>query len=185
MNIPFFFTPHTCLTRFFFFFSSRRRHTRWNCDWSSDVCSSDLEYGRLLAQPFNPASGRLSDEPALLTDSVFNPGGQIGYTVSASGILLFQHSPRTQPRLWLARTGAVLDSMGRDSAWTHRVSHNGRFVAEGGYVLSVRDLRRGVVLQLAIPGEEADITAYPVWSPDDAHIAFVGGGRSPSLAVVR
>src|SRR5438309_6301008 len=27
-----------------FFFSSRRRHTRWNCDWSSDVCSSDLRY---------------------------------------------------------------------------------------------------------------------------------------------
>src|SRR5689334_24994781 len=25
-----------------FVFSSRRRHTRWNCDWSSDVCSSDL-----------------------------------------------------------------------------------------------------------------------------------------------
>src|SRR5689334_3211137 len=24
-----------------FFFSSRRRHTSWNCDWSSDVCSSD------------------------------------------------------------------------------------------------------------------------------------------------
>src|SRR6267142_5311968 len=28
---------------FFFFFSSRRRHTRLTCDWSSDVCSSDLE----------------------------------------------------------------------------------------------------------------------------------------------
>src|SRR6266487_2395069 len=27
----------------FFFFSSRRRHTRWTGDWSSDVCSSDLE----------------------------------------------------------------------------------------------------------------------------------------------
>src|SRR5207253_6095908 len=26
-----------------FFFSSRRRHTRWPRDWSSDVCSSDLE----------------------------------------------------------------------------------------------------------------------------------------------
>src|SRR5205085_7750429 len=25
-----------------FFFSSRRRHTRFDCDWSSDVCSSDL-----------------------------------------------------------------------------------------------------------------------------------------------
>src|SRR2546430_4941937 len=30
-----------CL-RHFFFFSSRRRHTRFDCDWSSDVCSSDL-----------------------------------------------------------------------------------------------------------------------------------------------
>src|SRR2546427_7061990 len=28
---------------FVFFFSSRRRHTRFDCDWSSDVCSSDLE----------------------------------------------------------------------------------------------------------------------------------------------
>src|SRR2546430_9498920 len=27
---------------FGFFFSSRRRHTRFDCDWSSDVCSSDL-----------------------------------------------------------------------------------------------------------------------------------------------
>src|SRR6266478_3956546 len=27
---------------FFFFFSSRRRHTRFDCEWSSDVCSSDL-----------------------------------------------------------------------------------------------------------------------------------------------
>src|SRR3989338_545019 len=25
-----------------FLFPGRRRHTRWNCDWSSDVCSSDL-----------------------------------------------------------------------------------------------------------------------------------------------
>src|SRR5438132_3839871 len=31
-----------CLFFFFFFFSSRRRHTRSLCDWSSDVCSSDL-----------------------------------------------------------------------------------------------------------------------------------------------
>src|SRR5260370_11181413 len=30
-----------------FFFSSRRRHTRFKCDWSSDVCSSDLGIGKL------------------------------------------------------------------------------------------------------------------------------------------
>src|SRR2546427_506148 len=32
----------------FFFFSSRRRHTRFDCDWSSDVCSSDLETHALV-----------------------------------------------------------------------------------------------------------------------------------------
>src|SRR2546430_8363744 len=31
--------------RVIFFFSSRRRHTRFDCDWSSDVCSSDLNVG--------------------------------------------------------------------------------------------------------------------------------------------
>src|SRR2546430_279396 len=35
---------------YFFFFSSRRRHTRFDCDWSSDVCSSDLHY---LDVPFD------------------------------------------------------------------------------------------------------------------------------------
>src|SRR5438034_9255989 len=33
---------------FFFFFSSRRRHTRSLCDWSSDVCSSDLHMTSLM-----------------------------------------------------------------------------------------------------------------------------------------
>src|SRR5215211_1469865 len=34
---------------FFFFFSSRRRHTRSLCDWSSDVCSSDLPMTALFS----------------------------------------------------------------------------------------------------------------------------------------
>src|SRR5438034_7517377 len=34
-----------CLCYVVFFFSSRRRHTRSLCDWSSDVCSSDLISG--------------------------------------------------------------------------------------------------------------------------------------------
>src|SRR2546430_5767636 len=39
------------LSLFFFFFSSRRRHTRFDCDWSSDVCSSDLFSDRRGEQP--------------------------------------------------------------------------------------------------------------------------------------
>src|SRR5215211_2076106 len=49
-----------------FFFSSRRRHTISLCDWSSDVCSSDLVDER-LPQPGSEAApeGRLSLEEAL------------------------------------------------------------------------------------------------------------------------
>src|SRR5256885_3728104 len=36
---------------YFFFFSSRRRHTRLQGDWSSDVCSSDLDDWRAAGNP--------------------------------------------------------------------------------------------------------------------------------------
>src|SRR5690242_21237731 len=53
---------------YFFFFSSRRRHTRLTCDWSSDVCSSDL-----LAAPDIVACG----EPArLILVEEFVPGSE-------------------------------------------------------------------------------------------------------------
>src|SRR5256885_5440185 len=58
----------------FFFFSSRRRHTRFQGDWSSDVCSSDLPYlNPLRTSPplrpekpvhAHPASGRADPRPA-------------------------------------------------------------------------------------------------------------------------
>src|SRR5438132_7937510 len=38
-----------------FFFSSRRRHTRSLCDWSSDVCSSDLAHRDGAAEPVGSA----------------------------------------------------------------------------------------------------------------------------------
>src|SRR5690242_21107599 len=47
----------------FFFFSSRRRHTRLTCDWSSDVCSSDL--GSLDGKP-----GTFSTQVATAGDPV-------------------------------------------------------------------------------------------------------------------
>src|SRR5206468_8350302 len=39
-----------------FFFSSRRRHTRSDRDWSSDVCSSDLETGRYHIVDLRPGT---------------------------------------------------------------------------------------------------------------------------------
>src|SRR2546427_1073982 len=57
-NHIFWFVTFLC---FFFFFSSRRRHTRFDCDWSSDVCSSDLPsvYRRLMDRQTHRIGGRL------------------------------------------------------------------------------------------------------------------------------
>src|SRR2546430_13487915 len=56
------------ISNVFFFFSSRRRHTRFDCDWSSDVCSSDLPAEQLEAEndskrrALETAMTRLGDE---------------------------------------------------------------------------------------------------------------------------
>src|SRR2546430_5678554 len=54
---------------YFFFFSSRRRHTRFDCDWSSDVCSSDLLCPVLIGR--ETEMGRLG---ALLRESLTGHG---------------------------------------------------------------------------------------------------------------
>src|SRR5438132_4830513 len=48
-----------------FFFSSRRRHTRSLCDWSSDVCSSDLLAG---GQSLMPLMNLRLARPGLIID---------------------------------------------------------------------------------------------------------------------
>src|SRR5579859_2583250 len=43
---------------YLFFFSSRRLHTRFDCDWSSDVCSSDLGvFVRVRTRPYHRTAG--------------------------------------------------------------------------------------------------------------------------------
>src|SRR3989454_943743 len=69
---------HICFVLFFFFFSSRRRHTRLQGDWSSDVCSSDL----------NPLSGRAvgwsSSNTAVAT---VNAGGLVTSVAAGSATI--------------------------------------------------------------------------------------------------
>src|SRR2546430_14047530 len=47
-----------------FFFASRRRHTIFDCDWSSDVCSSDLDSRHRLFEPMDPAIALRFAQPA-------------------------------------------------------------------------------------------------------------------------
>src|SRR2546430_4970280 len=71
----------------FFFFSSRRRHTRFDCDWSSDVCSSDLAFssgnhaqavalsGKLLGIPTTIVMP--ADAPKVKLDATRGYGGEV------------------------------------------------------------------------------------------------------------
>src|SRR5260370_17247631 len=64
-----------------FFFSSRRRHTRFKCDWSSDVCSSDL-VGKQ-----RPAQAHVLERQA--NDA--SAGAQIGRKYGAPDGVIEQH----------------------------------------------------------------------------------------------
>src|SRR5688572_33116893 len=62
-----------------FFFSSRRRHTRFDCDWSSDVCSSDLVWRESASMPSTAPPRNVAPPTAMrLTGSTFEGGGGNG-----------------------------------------------------------------------------------------------------------
>src|SRR2546430_17655787 len=77
---------------FVFFFSSRRRHTRFDCDWSSDVCSSDLHTNVVSGIPgrlrwkarFKKSGSRLTAGNTRLGEG---RGGEEGRSRGAAGPL--------------------------------------------------------------------------------------------------
>src|SRR5690242_21535042 len=81
-----------------FFFSSRRRHTRLTCDWSSDVCSSDLNTA-LITETLNFLADEKGNSPRLLKADVRIPQVQelLG-TDQPTTIRLFKDYVRSEER---------------------------------------------------------------------------------------
>src|SRR6266571_8131172 len=107
-----------------FFFSSRRRHTRLTCDWSSDVCSSDL---------LIPGEQVRTGEGELCSASFFAPDSKLDapYARIATGDF-----PRLR-RSW-----------GRDcalAAYLHSLAHE--LVHYDQWLSSRAPTERGVVLK--------------------------------------
>src|SRR5256885_11840883 len=81
---------------FSFFFSSRRRHTRLQGDWSSDVCSSDLPVrdhgGRVIASmsvagpAFRLTRARIPAVARLVTKAAAALSAELGYRASKTEI---------------------------------------------------------------------------------------------------
>src|SRR6266853_6690752 len=100
---------------FFFFFASRRRHTRFDCDWSSDVCSSDLGLMKFERMPFlamvKEAKMRGFVSPGQLLTieakiehegsgfAVTSAKARVGTELKCSADLTFRHIPFPDPAL--------------------------------------------------------------------------------------
>src|SRR5215467_15307735 len=95
---------------FFFFFSSRRRHTRLQGDWSSDVCSSDLERradALLVGEATIGPEAMLAEEVAVVAEEEDDRVVELARALErleehAHALVHRGHHARTQPHLLLA-----------------------------------------------------------------------------------
>src|SRR5436305_8847053 len=69
----------------FFFFSSRRRHTRCGRDWSSDVCSSDLDSTSTTQKTYNHDSSGAQTSNTLQV-SYTPPSPVLNQNMSGAGV---------------------------------------------------------------------------------------------------
>src|SRR5690242_21021324 len=77
-----------------FFFSSRRRHTRLTCDWSSDVCSSDLVASARICFCMEEHS---STSPALMSVKIETPTAHSNPEPTSLASSLKRRSELTRP----------------------------------------------------------------------------------------
>src|SRR2546430_8251816 len=90
---------------FFFFFSSRRRHTRFDCDWSSDVCSSDLPNVFLMGEEVGVYQGAYKVSRGLLEEFgpkriVDTPIAELGFAGIGVGAAMAGLPPPVQVLAW-------------------------------------------------------------------------------------
>src|SRR3990167_8275037 len=82
-------------------FTSRRRHTRFDCDWSSDVCSSDLR------PPGADAVSVSASQPTVVVTGNPNVGKSVIFQLLTGRYTTVSNYPGTT--VMVARGGAVVE----------------------------------------------------------------------------
>ncbi len=137
----------------------------------------------ILAQSINRDRWRLEGDPVTLTETVRSTDLQFSYSASAGGTLTYLPSQGDPEKLLVDRRGGVLDTVRQRTAYTHTVANTRRWVAlSSGLGLWVYDLDRNTSTPL-LTAELSRFSFDPVWSPDDASLAFglCSVGRMDSL----
>ncbi|HVS32191.1 MAG TPA: hypothetical protein VMS98_12140, partial [Thermoanaerobaculia bacterium] len=149
--------------------------------------------GTLLAQPFDPESGRLTGEPATLAGDIayFKNTGLASFGVSDDGTLVWRAARRQAMLSWVNRNGDVLSTIGvAPFVPDGRLSPDGRRYAvgiidpkDGASDIWVYDLERESPERLTFgPADEKS----PVWAPDGASVFHRSDGfRNPPDVVRR
>src|SRR5260370_38915386 len=148
--------------RLFFFFSSRRRHTRFKCDWSSDVCSSDLGMQKKLAL----AAAVIHSPRILFLDEPFE-----GVDALAAGALKAMLQRMTARGVTIFLTSHVLEIVERLCSHV-AIIHKGRLVAQG----SLEELRAGVAASSALARGEAPADGEKL-TLEQIFVSIVGEAR--------
>src|SRR5262249_27398490 len=138
----------------------------------------------LFSQPFDPGNARLQGEATRIADAIpvllgGTHAGRTGFSVSENGVLAVGYGPTadTVLQLWsYDRTGKQLTKGGTANYRGVDLSHDGRRLAvhrhngESGGDIWIYDLERETDTRFTF--DDAGDDASPIWSPNDAFIAF-------------
>src|SRR5256886_1966047 len=158
-----------------FFFSSRRRHTRFDCDWSSDVCSSDLGVGNTTVGSQPDSAYGVRQTQLLVAPRVAIPlTPRLRFTVGP--LLKYAHTP-SDPGTVLAPTGLY-----------YGAGDFGQVGLRAGLELDTRDHTaapaRGVHLSIVGQGYPAVWDAvHPFGSVSAEASTYLSAGDPPSATL--
>lgn len=132
----------------------------------------------MVAQPFDPESGQLSDTPRAVAEQVGQGVFDTFFGVSQNGVLVYQPAsgaPVETQLAWFDRSGKKLGLIGVLAVhFDIRLSPNARRLASSAgnpkSEMWMDDLGRGVRMRLTFdPDTDKGI---PVWSPDGSQILY-------------